>query len=599
MPINLHIVNAQRQETDHLFDSETLVIGRSSSADLVIEDSAVSREHMRLFYRNGRLYAEDLRSANGTLLNGRVLDRVTETGPGDVIQLSDHVITLYEPETEPLERRLERNALGEQTLFLDANALLAEELVPEEVEDRHRLGRYAERLRLLNDLHGRLSGVAGRDEMIALTLEVGFTHLEPEEGTVFLRDERGELEVAATRTITEVGESFLYSQNLVREVTEKGKAALVLDARSDVRFSEAVSILSSGVRSLIAAPILDAEGIMGMIALNSRSSVRWFTEEDLAFLVSLASVIGLKCRNLETTEKLRELNRTLEQKVAERTRELARANDELRRNNDRLERTRDRLVRQEKMAALGTLTAGIAHELKNPLNFVNNFSTIAREHAEELAALIASTGIAENRRKEITDIVEDIEQTVSLVHQHGSRADSILGHMMAFANEDPGTAHATALNPLIEEFANIAFKGRLAEESGLDVALDLTLDPAIGEVTLVPRELGRVIINLIENAFEALVARAETGPPFDPELRVVTRAEGSSVSIRVHDNGEGIPPENREKVFTPFFTTRSADSDHIGLGLSIAYDLVLKAGGDLVSEPGGAHGAVFAVSLPT
>ncbi|MDJ0841480.1 MAG: ATP-binding protein [Acidobacteriota bacterium] len=602
MAFKLHVVPNNQDEFDMMLEDEPIVIGRSANVDLVLRDQAVSRCHTRLYIENGRLFVEDLKSANGTLLNGHVVKEPTEAGPGDVLQLSGNVITIHREYQKPMSTTaMERTEIGEHTLFRDAAELLHKKLSPEEAQDSYVLGRYAARLRVLNDLHGKLSKQSSKNEVIRLVMDMAFANLEPEEGSVFLKSDNGELEMAASRAVPGLHENFLYSKSLIAEVTEKGKAALVLDARSDIRFQASVSIHSAGVRSLIAAPIFDAEGIMGMIALNSRSGVRWFTEEDLAFLVSLASVAALKTRNLAATEQLRELNRTLEHKVEERTRELAAANEELRAYNEMLERTRDQLVRQEKMASLGTLTSGIAHELKNPLNFVNNFASVARDHAGELKEGLnkLSRGFDQETWDDVIDLLDDLQQTTELIDNHGQRADKIVGRMMKFTQHESGTENLYLINPLVEEFSGIAHKGKQSIDDHTEVPLILELDPAAGEVLGVARDMGRVILNLVSNALDAIRARdmqKESG--YEPNLLVRTARDKDGVTITIQDNGEGIDPRNLERIFTPFFTTRPTNSEHIGLGLSISYDLVIKTGGDLSVDSTQGEGSTFTITLP-
>lgn len=597
----LHVVPQNHSQFDFLFESETLTIGRSASADLVLQDQSVSRGHTRLFREGDKLFVEDLKSANGTLLNGHLVFKATETGPGDVLQLSSNVISIHLEHEQPFSSKLTHQKSGEQALFCDASELLDQKLQPETSKDPWSLGRYADRLRVLNELHGNLSRLIGRADMVSLVLDVSFAHLEPEEGAVFLKDEDGELNLQATRSRPEVGASFLYSQSLIKEVTEKGKAALVLDAQSDLRFEGSVSIINSGVRSLIAAPILDAEGIMGMIALNSRTGVRWFTEDDLAFLVSLASVAALKIRNLKATEELCELNRTLEQKVNDRTRELRAANEELLRNNEKLERTRDQLVRQEKMASLGTLTSGIAHEIKNPLNFVNNFSLLAKERVEELREDINEHKHELNVQflTNLADHIQELTQTTELIHTHGSRANLIVQHMMNFADHKPASRQTFELNPLVEEVASIACRGDRDRSDGFAITRITELDPAVNQMEGVPRDFGRMLVNLINNALDTLEAKWDRlERAFQPELTVKTKAHDGGVLILVGDNGEGIEPDNLEKIFTPFFTTHTGPSGQIGLGLSITYDLIIKAGGDLEVESEFGTGSRFIIKFP-
>lgn len=594
MPYKLRIIPSNGDEYDYILEADNLIIGRSKQVDLVIPDKAVSRCHTRLYVEGSRLYVEDLQSANGTLLNGRALNEPKETGPGDVLQISGNVITIHRVDEPSLNEKMATNELGESTLFRDASEMIHHEL--DEQADDFQLGRYTARLRVLNDLHARLGLQMTREQIIQLVLDAAFEHLSPEEGTIWAFDTDRNLNIEAQRAVPSMRESFLYSQRLIDEVTRKGKAALVLDARSDVRFQSSVSIVSAGVRSLIAAPILDGEGIMGMIALNSRSGLRFFSEEDLAYLVSLASVAALKIRNVAATLQLQELNRTLEQKVRERTAELADANDELQKKNNTLERTRDQLVSQEKMASFGILTAGIAHELKNPLNFVNNFAGVAQDYLEELQTLLKhpEKPLEPEAQVEVRDLLVDLVGTAGMIRNHGKRADEIVARMMSFAPNEQATVSEISLNQVVHEFTAIA-----ARTAGGTVELVFELDEDAGDIVAATQDLGRAVLHLANNGFDAIKARAEQeGDDYSGRMVVRTVRTDAEKLVEIVDNGEGIPEANRKKVFTPFFTTRPVDSKNIGLGLSIAYDTIIKIGASLTmhSQPG--EGSIFTISFP-
>lgn len=289
--VRLRVLTPTAEPFVHSFEGDSLVIGRSSDADLPLADRFLSRQHARLFRDGERILVEDLDSHNGTFLNDQPVKAATEIRPGDVIKLSGTVVTLLEEGEEP-------GTDATDTLYRRADEILESSsgtAVTPAVGDAEKLRTYAERLRILNEVHRALARQIDLEELLEMILERVFDHLEPEEGAVFLLGPDGQPYRAASRSSS--GEDLLYSRSLIEEVVKKGVAALVHDAQTDSRFAAAESILSSGVRSILAAPLLDPEGVEGMIALSSRVNVREFHEEDMDLLVSLASVAALYIRN--------------------------------------------------------------------------------------------------------------------------------------------------------------------------------------------------------------------------------------------------------------------------------------------------------------
>ena len=313
--LRLHVVPAQGPPFDHLLQSDSLVIGRSSTADLPLPDRFLSRHHARLFRDGDRYLVEDLGSRNGTLLNGEPVLRPTPVVAGDVIRLSGSVVSIQVP-----EREIGANEPGfdsSHTVFRPAADLLAQDhQPPSEQTDRHTLMRYADRLRLVNEVHQALGEALALPELLRLILDRLFDHLRPQQGAIYLFGPAGELQLAASRSTSGGPATMLRSQNLVREVTEKGVAALVLDAQTDARFAQAVRLLAAGVRSLVAAPLLAEPGkALGMVMLHSNAAVRMFAEEDLELLVSLASVAAIRIRNVALAEEAAQ-RRVLEEELA-------------------------------------------------------------------------------------------------------------------------------------------------------------------------------------------------------------------------------------------------------------------------------------------
>jgi signal transduction histidine kinase len=248
------------------------------------------------------------------------------------------------------------------------------------------------------------------------------------------------------------------------------------------------------------------------------------------------------------------------------------------------------LIQAEKMASLGQLTAGIAHEIKNPLNFVNNFSAVSAELISELQEALRGADLDGKLRAEIGEITDTLRGNLDKIVQHGKRADAIVKNMLLHSRHGSGERRPVDINAVVEESLNLAYHGARAEKPGFNITLERSFDPAAGEVDLFPQEITRVLLNLISNGFYAATKRkAEAnGGGYEPTLAVATKNLGDSVEIRIRDNGTGVSPEVKEKMFDPFFTTKPA-GEGTGLGLSLSYDIVVKQHGgsiEVETEPG-------------
>jgi signal transduction histidine kinase len=265
----------------------------------------------------------------------------------------------------------------------------------------------------------------------------------------------------------------------------------------------------------------------------------------------------------------------------------------------RLKRAEEALVHAQKMAALGQLTAGIAHEIKNPLNFVNNFSALSAELTDELNEVLKQAALADKIRSEVDELTGLLKDNLGKVVQHGKRADSIVKNMLLHSREGSGEHRPVEINAIIDESLNLAYHGARAEKQGFNITLERDFDPAVGVADVYPQEVTRVLLNLISNGFYAATQRAgAAGNGFEPRLQAVTRNLGDRVEIRIRDNGTGIPPDIQEKIFNPFFTTKPA-GEGTGLGLSLSHDIVVKQHGgtiEIVTEPGSF--TEFIITLP-
>lgn len=244
-----------------------------------------------------------------------------------------------------------------------------------------------------------------------------------------------------------------------------------------------------------------------------------------------------------------------------------------------LERKRlvNELTVQAKLASLGALTAGIAHEIKNPLNFVVNFAQIAEDTVREQIQKLDDAGSPSAEvLREVRELAEDLAGDIAKIREHGTRADGIIGSMLAHSRGQPGERRPTDLNALVRDYVNLAFHGMRAQDNTFQAAIEGDYDPSVGMVGVVPQDLSRVFLNMGSNACYAVREKSRRHiPGYQPEIRVTTRNLGDRVEVRIRDNGTGIPESARDRIFDPFFTTKSA-GEGTGLGLSISYEIVVQ-----------------------
>ena len=265
------------------------------------------------------------------------------------------------------------------------------------------------------------------------------------------------------------------------------------------------------------------------------------------------------------------------------------------------ERQKQQLIQAERMASLGQLTAGIAHEIKNPLNFVNNFASLSDELLGELAGILEKPikELDKAARADAEDLLRTVHMNLGKINEHGKRADSIVKNMLLHSREGPSEPQTVNLNATLEEALNLAYHGARAEHPGFNIEMVKSLAPDLGEVECYPQDLMRVFLNLISNGMYAASKRStQAGEDISPTISISSRPDGDKIEIEVRDNGFGIAPEVRDKIFLPFFTTKPA-GEGTGLGLSLSYDIVVKQhGGDLSVDSQSGVYTLFRVTLP-
>jgi two-component system, NtrC family, sensor kinase len=338
----------------------------------------------------------------------------------------------------------------------------------------------------------------------------------------------------------------------------EGKVVHIPDVKADPDYTFVEGQKFGEFRTILSVPMLREGTPIGVLALT-RHAVNPFTDKQIELVTTFADQAAIAIENVRLFES-----------VEERTRELGRSLEELR-------TAQDRLVQTEKLASLGQLTAGIAHEIKNPLNFVNNFSSVSVELIEELRQALAEAKLGDKLRSEIGEIADMLQGNLDKVVQHGKRADSIVKNMLLHSRSGSGEHRPVDINAVVEESLNLAYHGARAEKQGFNITLNRSFDPTAGEVDLFPQEITRVLLNVISNGFYAATKRKDQGGDntYEPTLAAATRNLGDRVEIRIRDNGTGIPPEVKDKMFNPFFTTKPA-GEGTGLGLSISHDIIVK-----------------------
>ena len=485
------------------------------------------------------------------------------------------VLVLVQSAVRPFtDKQIElATTFADQAVIAIENVRLFEEVqartreLAQSVDELQALGEVSQAVNSTLELETVLTTIVGRAVQLSRT----------DTGAIYVFDEeRKEFRLHATYGMSEAMITAISGQHIgpgdgnVGTATTQRRPVQVSDIRDEPTSPVNEIVLREGYRGILVIPLLRPDYIVGVLVVR-RKTPGEFPQSTIDLLQTFAdqSVVAIE-------------NARLFESVEARTRELAKSLEDLR-------TTQDRLVQTQKLASLGQLTAGIAHEIKNPLNFVNNFSGVSVELIDELQDTLKGP-LDEKVRAEISELANTLRGNLDKIVQHGKRADAIVKNMLLHSREGSAEHRPVDINALVEEGLNLAYHGARAEKQGFNIKLEKSFDPNAGEADVFPQDITRVLLNLISNGFYAATKRrAETnGGDYEPTLAAATKNRGDRVEISIRDNGAGIPAEVKEKMFNPFFTTKPA-GEGTGLGLSISHDIVVKQHGgsiEVETQPG-------------
>ena len=427
------------------------------------------------------------------------------------------------------------------------------------------LGRSVAELRALGEVSQAVNSTLDLENVLSTIVAKAVQLSNTEAGAIYVFDEvKREFRLRATygmdqELIDALGQQRIgIAESNVAAMLARHEPVQIADLREEAPNPINEITIQAGFRARLTAPLLRGDDMVGLLVVRRRTSGAFLQNTiDLMKTFAAQSVLAIQ-------------NARLFENVETRTRELAKSLQDL-------HTAQDRLVQTEKLASLGQLTAGIAHEIKNPLNFVNNFSSLSVELIDELQETLSGVAVDDKTRAQITELSDMLRGNLDKVVQHGKRADSIVKNMLLHSRQGSGERQPVDINALVEEGLNLAYHGARAEKQGFNITLERSFDPTAGKVDLFPQEITRVLLNLISNGFYAATKRkAQTdGGNYEPKLGAATKNLGDSIEIRIRDNGTGIPPDVKERMFNPFFTTKPA-GEGTGLGLSLSHDIIVK-----------------------
>jgi GAF domain-containing protein len=419
------------------------------------------------------------------------------------------------------------------------------------------LGRSVHELRALGEVSQAVNSTLDLETVLSTIVAQAVQLSSTEAGAIYVFDDsQQEFRLRATYGMDQELIAALTRQHIglgepnVAEALAHSEPIQVADLQEEAHSDLNEITLRAGYRARLVSPLIRREKVVGLLVVRRRTPGAFPPNTvDLIKTFAAQSTVAI-----ENARLFKNVESALED----------------------LRTAQDRLVQTQKLASLGQLTAGIAHEIKNPLNFVNNFSALSAELLDELKDNLSKVNADPNTLTEITELTNTLRDNLQKIVQHGKRADSIVKNMLLHSREGSGERRPVDINALVDEALNLAYHGARAEKQAFNVALERSFDPTAGKVDVFPQEITRVLLNLISNGFYAATQRnVQASEGYEPTLAAGTKNLGDQVEVSIRDNGSGIPPEIREKVFNPFFTTKPA-GEGTGLGLSLSHDIVVK-----------------------
>jgi two-component system NtrC family sensor kinase len=444
--------------------------------------------------------------------------------------------------------------------FADQAAIAIENvrLLDELRQRTNELGRSVEELRALGEVSQAVNSTLDLQTVLSTIVAKAVQLSGTEAGAIYVFDGvQRELHLRATYGMdqglidTLARRRIGLDETTVAQALAQREPVQIADLKQGPSSALYEIILRAGFRAVLVAPLLRGEEIVGLLVVRRRTP-GVFPQNTIELIKTFAAQSAVA---IENARLFKNVETSLED----------------------LRTAQDRLVQTQKLASLGQLTAGIAHEIKNPLNFVNNFSGVSAELIDELREALGRMTGDDKTRREIVELSDTLRDNLDKIVQHGKRADSIVKNMLLHSREGSGEHRLVDANALVEESLNLAYHGARAEKPGFKINMEQSFDPAAGQVDVYPQEITRALLNLISNGFYAATKHKEQDKSdrFEPSLMAATKNLGDKVEIRIRDNGIGIPPEVKEKMFNPFFTTKPA-GEGTGLGLSITHDIIVK-----------------------
>ncbi|WP_437980260.1 ATP-binding protein [Sorangium sp. So ce117] len=531
------------EEQVFVIGDTAVTIGRAEDQAICIPHRSLSRSQARIEPSEGRFFIVDLQSKNGTYVNGARIQR-REIRSGDTITLGDLDLLFTVDAESSTSTSLRPQAI--RPLTHTAIDRLVGETRPGSAGGRPSAEA---RLQILIEVANLLPVSDDIDTLLRKVLDLIFQILDVDRGVILLVNEAtGRLDRRAVRTSQPLPDDEpIFSQNIVDYVLRKSVAALFADAVLDPRLDAARSVVAQSIRASMCVPLKPKDDIIGVLYVDNLSAAHVFTEPDLEFLVAFAGQAAVAVKNAS-------LYRRLERETVERM----------------------QLVLDAKLASLSGMVAGIAHEIRNPLNFMNNFADIAAELARDLVEDLRAqeARLDPGALARIEENMAQLRESMGRITQNGRRADAIIKRMLQHARRPSGERAMADLNAVVDESVRLARAG--AQGGDLDVRVVAAYDPGIGSVEMARLDMGRVFLNVVDNALYAMrQKKRDRGAGYAPELSVRTADQGEQVEVRIRDNGVGIPSNVAARIFEPFFTTKPP-GEGTGLGLSLSREIVVQ-----------------------